>query len=128
MIFYDLFRNSPVFHELGPGQILFNEGDVENDMYVLTEGQAVIELGGLFFDEIGPGDFVGELAVIDGSPRLATVITQTPCNFVRVDRQRFRYLVAENPAFALEIMAVMAKRLRRAHEMKRPEAAATPGA
>ena len=121
MIFYDLFRNSPVFHELGPGQILFNEGDVENDMYVLTEGQAVIELGGLFFDEIGPGDFVGELAVIDGSPRLATVITQTPCNFVRVDRQRFRYLVAENPAFALEIMAVMAKRLRRAHEMKRPD-------
>ena len=120
MIFYDLFRNSPVFHELGPGQILFNEGDVENDMYVLTEGQAVIELGGLFFDEIGPGDFVGKLAVIDGSPRLATVITQTPCNFVRVDRQRFRYLVAENPAFALEIMAVMAKRLRRAHEMKRP--------
>ena len=128
MIFYDLFRNSPVFHELGPGQILFNEGDVENDMYVLTEGQAVIELGGLFFDEIGPGDFVGELAVIDGSPRLATVITQTPCNFVRVDRQRFRYLVAENPAFALEIMAVMAKRLRRAHEMKRPESAATPDA
>ena len=127
MIFYDLFRNSPVFHELGPGQILFNEGDVENDMYVLTEGQAVIELGGLFFDEIGPGDFVGELAVIDGSPRLATVITQTPCNFVRVDRQRFRYLVAENPAFALEIMAVMAKRLRRAHEMKRPEVAVTPG-
>ena len=120
MIFYDLFRNSPVFHELGPGQVLFHEGDVENDMYVLTEGQAVIELGGLFFDEIGPGDFVGELAVIDGSPRLATVITQTPCNFVRVDRQRFRYLVAENPAFALEIMAVMAKRLRRAHEMKRP--------
>ena len=123
MIFYDLFRNSPVFRELGPGQILFNEGDVENDMYVLTEGQAVIELGGLFFDEIGPGDFVGELAVIDGSPRLATVITQTPCNFVRVDRQRFRLLVAENPAFALEIMAVMAKRLRRAHEMKRPDAA-----
>ena len=122
MIFYDLFRNSPVFRELGPGQILFNEGDVENDMYVLTEGQAVIELGGLFFDEIGPGDFVGELAVIDGSPRLATVITQTPCNFVRVDRQRFRLLVAENPAFALEIMAVMAKRLRRAHEMKRPDA------
>ena len=121
MIFYDLFRNSPVFHELGPGQILFHEGDVENDMYVLTEGQAVIELGGLFFDEIGPGDFVGKLAVIDGSPRLATVITQTPCNFVRVDRQRFRYLVAENPAFALEIMAVMAKRLRRAHEMKRPD-------
>ena len=123
MIFYDLFRNSPVFHELGPGQIRFHEGDVENDMYVLTEGQAVIELGGLFFDEIGPGDFVGELAVIDGSPRLATVITKTPCNFVRVDRQRFRHLVAENPAFALEIMAVMAKRLRRAHEMKRPDAA-----
>ena len=118
MIFYDLFRNSPVFHELEPGQILFHEGDVENDMYVLTEGQAVIELGGLFFDEIGPGDFVGELAVIDGSPRLATVTTQTPCKFVKVDQQRFRYLIAQSPHFALEVMTVMARRLRRVNEMK----------
>ena len=118
MIFYDLFRNGPVFHELGSGQTLFHEGTEGEDMYVLTEGQALIELEGLFFEEIGPGDFVGELAVIDGSPRLATVITQTPCKFVRVDRQRFRTLIAENHRFALEVMTVMARRLRKAHEFR----------
>jgi CRP-like cAMP-binding protein len=126
MIFYDLFRNGPVFHEIGSGQTLFHEGTEGEDMYVLIEGHALIELEGLFFEEIGSGDFVGELAVIDGSPRLATVITQTPCKFVRVDRQRFRTLIAENPRFALEVMTVMAKRLRRAHEMKRPDAAVSP--
>ena len=123
MIFYDLFRNGPVFHELGSGQILFHEGTEGKDMYVLIEGQALIELEDRFFEEIGPGDFVGELAVIDGSPRLATVITQTPCKFVRVDQQRFRTLIAENHRFALEVMTVMARRLRRAREMKRPDAA-----
>ncbi|MFM2004450.1 MAG: hypothetical protein RLZZ09_105 [Pseudomonadota bacterium] len=118
MIFYDLFRNGPVFHELGSGQILFHQGTEGEDMYVLIEGQALIELEGLLFEEIGPGDFVGELAVIDGSPRLATVITQTPCKFVRVDRQRFRTLIAENHRFALEVMTVMARRLRKAHEFR----------
>lgn len=121
MIFYDLFRNGPVFHELGSGQTLFHEGTEGKDMYVLIEGQALIELEDRFFEEIGPGDFVGELAVIDGSPRLATVITQTPCKFVRVDRQRFRTLIAENPRFALEVMTVMARRLRKAHELKFPK-------
>jgi CRP-like cAMP-binding protein len=118
MIFYDLFRNGPVFHELGSGQTLFQEGSEGEDMYVLIEGQALIELQGLLFEEIGPGDFVGELAVIDGSPRLATVITQTACKFVRVDRQRFRTLIAENHRFALEVMTVMARRLRKAHELR----------
>jgi hypothetical protein len=55
MLFYDLFRNDPTFLVFEPGDILLQEGDVGHEMHVLIEGKAVIEHGGLFFAEIGPG-------------------------------------------------------------------------
>lgn len=118
MIFYNLFRHSPEFLEIRSGEVLLKEGDIGEEMYVLIEGTAKIEYRGMFFAEIGPGDFVGELAVIDGSPRLATVITVTDCRFVAINRARFEFLVAETPNFALEVMRVLAQRLRRTDELR----------
>jgi CRP-like cAMP-binding protein len=118
MIFYDLFRNSPEFLEIKAGEVLLKEGDLGHEMYVLIQGKASIERGGMFFDEVGPGDFVGELAVIDGSPRLATTTAITDCKFVVVDRKRFEFLVAETPDFAIEVMRVLAHRLRRADQLR----------
>ncbi|MFM2005097.1 MAG: hypothetical protein RLZZ09_752 [Pseudomonadota bacterium] len=118
MIFYNLFRHSPEFLEIRSGEVLLKEGDVGNEMYVLIEGTAKIEYRGMFFAEIGPGDFVGELAVIDGSPRLATTTAVTDCRFVAINRARFEFLVAETPNFALEVMRVLALRLRRTDELR----------
>ena len=118
MIFYNLFRHSPEFLEIKSGEVLLKEGDVGEEMYVLIEGTAKIEYRGMFFAEIGPGDFVGELAVIDGSPRLATTTAVTDCRFVAINRARFEFLVAETPNFALEVMRVLAQRLRRTDELK----------
>lgn len=118
MIFYNLFRHSPEFLEIRSGKVLLKEGDVGNEMYVLIEGTAKIEYRGMFFAEIGPGDFVGELAVIDGSPRLATTTAVTDCRFVAINRARFEFLVAETPNFALEVMRVLAQRLRRTDELR----------
>ena len=118
MIFYNLFRHSPEFLEIRSGEVLLKEGDVGEEMYVLIEGTAKIEYRGMFFAEIGPGDFVGELAVIDGSPRLATTTAVTDCRFVAINRARFEFLVAETPNFALEVMRVLALRLRRTDELR----------
>jgi CRP-like cAMP-binding protein len=118
MIFYNLFRHSPEFLEIRSGEVLLKEGDVGEEMYVLIEGTAKIEYRGMFFAEIGPGDFVGELAVIDGSPRLATTSAITDCRFVAINRARFEFLVAETPNFALEVMRVLALRLRRTDELR----------
>jgi len=118
MIFYNLFRHSPEFLEIKSGEVLIKEGDVGEEMYVLIEGTAKIEYRGLFFAEIGPGDFVGELAVIDGSPRLSTTIAVTDCRVVAINRARFEFLVAETPNFALEVMRVLALRLRRTDELR----------
>ena len=117
-MFYNLFRHSPEFLEIRSGEVLLKEGDVGNEMYVLIEGTAKIEYRGMFFAEIGPGDFVGELAVIDGSPRLATTTAVTDCRFVAINRARFEFLVAETPNFALEVMRVLALRLRRTDELR----------
>ena len=118
MIFYNLFRHSPEFLEIRSGEVLLKEGDVGEEMYVLIEGTAKIEYRGMFFAEIGPGDFVGELAVIDGSPRLATTTAVTDCRFVAINRPRFEFLVAETPNFALEVMRVLAQRIRRTDELR----------
>lgn len=117
MLLYNLFRHSEEFIEIKAGDSLMREGESGEDMYVLIEGQAVIEYRGMCFAEIGPGDFAGELAVIDHSPRMASVIAKTDCRFVPVNQKRFEFLIAETPGFSLEIMRVLAQRLRRTDEL-----------
>lgn len=112
MLFYDLFRHDPHLVEIPAGASLFREGEEGDLMYVLLSGHATILLGDLVLDEIGAGEIVGELAVIDASPRVATVIARANCIFAAINQERFRFLVHESPNFAFEVMAVMAKRLR----------------
>ena len=117
MIFYNLFRHSPEFLEIKSGDVLLHENDVGDEMYVLIEGRAKIEFRSFHLGDVLPGEFVGELAVIDGSPRLATVTAVTNCKFVTINRHRFEVLVADTPHFALEVMRVLASRLRKTNEL-----------
>jgi CRP-like cAMP-binding protein len=112
MLFFDLFRHDPKFIEINSGEALFREGDLGDTMYVLIEGQAEITIGGMLFEKCTSGTFVGEMAVIDGSPRYATVTARTKCKFSVVDSKRFHFLVDETPRFAIDVMRVMAQRLK----------------
>lgn len=112
MLFFDMFRHDPEFIEIKPGDHLFCEGDHGDEMYILIEGEAEITISGMHFENCQPGTFMGELAVIDGSPRYATVTALNDCKFVVVDTKRFHFLVDEAPKFAIDVMRVMAQRLR----------------
>ncbi len=112
MLFFDMFRHDPEYIEIKAGELLFREGDRGDEMYILIEGEAEITISGVFFEKCVPGSFMGELAVIDGSPRYATVRALTDCKFVVVDSKRFHFLVDEAPHFAIDVMRVMAKRIR----------------
>ncbi len=112
MLFFDMFRHDPDFIEVKAGEVLFREGETGDCMYILIEGEADISINGVFFEHCRQGTFMGELAVIDGSPRFATVMAKRDCKFVVVDRRRFHYLVDEAPRFAIDVMRVMAQRLR----------------
>lgn len=108
----ELFRKNPKRVEIESGETLFREGDPGDVMYVLLEGAAAVTIGGVLFEELSPGSCVGEMSVVDGSPRFGTVTAHTPCKFAVVNREHFRFLVQEVPDFSLEIMRILIKRLK----------------
>jgi len=82
-------------------------------MYVVIEGEIEILVGSTTVEIAGPGSIVGEMALIDDEPRSATVVAKTHSRLVGVDRGQFQYMVSEGPFFALQVMKVMADRLRK---------------
>jgi CRP-like cAMP-binding protein len=109
---FSLFRHDAHFTELEPGQVLYREGDPGDLLYVFVEGEAQISMGGVAIEELGPGSFVGEMAVIDGSPRYATVTAKTHCRLAKIDERRFVFLLDETPGFAITVIRAIAQRLK----------------
>ena len=114
MIALGIFGDAMTEH-FAAGQIIFREGDPVGDgiMYVVAKGELNILVGSRVVETIGPGSIVGEMALIDGRPRSATVIAKTDCDLAAIDKPRFELLVQEHPYFPLEVMRVMAERLRK---------------
>ncbi len=112
MLFFDLFRNEPRLVNISAGDTLFREGDPGETMYVLLSGSADILVGERVVETVEAGGVVGELGVVETGPRSGTVRARMPCTFVEIDQARFRFLVEETPYFAVEVMKVMAGRLR----------------
>ncbi|MBZ5514695.1 MAG: cyclic nucleotide-binding domain-containing protein [Acidobacteriia bacterium] len=96
-----------------PGQCVFKAGDRGDAMYIVIEGELKILVGSATVEIAGPGSIFGEMALIDDAPRSATVVAKTRCRLVAVDRGEFQYMVSEGPFFALEVMKVIADRLRK---------------
>ncbi len=84
-------------------------------MFAVVEGEVELGVNGTVVEAVGPGGILGELALIDAGPRSATATATTAARVVPVDAERFTYLVNEHPTFALQVMTVMAERLRRAN-------------
>ena len=110
-----MFRHARDAEELQPGAVLFREGDPGDAMFAIAEGRVELSHAGAIIDDFGPGSIFGEMALIDDAPRSATATATTAARVVRVDKDHFNYLVQEHPTFALQVMTVMAERLRRAN-------------
>lgn len=94
------------------GQRIFSQGDAGTTMYVVHEGEVELLVNGQKVEELGPGGVLGEMGLIDTAPRSATAVARTDCKLIPVNRERFGLLVQHTPDFALQIMRVMAGRLR----------------
>ena len=99
---------------VGKGEVLFSEGDTGDSAYVIEKGR--VEVSALGTNEhsvrvamLGPGDVVGELALIDGAPRNATIRAETDSTLLRIDRGEFAFLRrnARPAAFKLTRAAVL---------------------
>ena len=108
----DLFRKDSDAVQLAPGDFLFREGDKRDTMYVLLEGEVEIRLGEYVVENAVPGALIGEMALIDDSPRAANAVAKTPCRLASIDRRRFHFLVQQHPQFATHVMKALADRLR----------------
>jgi CRP/FNR family transcriptional regulator, cyclic AMP receptor protein len=95
------------------GQKIFREGDPGDLMYVVRDGQVDLHVKGQLVDALGPGGVLGEMALIEHAPRTATATAKTDCTLVPIPEKRFMFMVQQTPHFALQIMRVIAERLRR---------------
>ena len=107
-----LFRNAGDTKAFAPGETIFVEGDEGRMMYVILEGTVRLSVTGRTLEKVVKGGVFGEMALIDAAPRSATATALSACTLVPITAQRFKALVQESPDFAIEIMRVMAARLR----------------
>ena len=109
----NLFRNDTHAVSVSAGQWIFRDGDLGDRMFGVIEGEIAIGKHGLLLETIGPGGIIGEMAIIDHSPRSADAVARTDARLAVIDEKRFEHLITEHPTFALEVMRVMADRLRK---------------
>ncbi|MEE8217796.1 MAG: Crp/Fnr family transcriptional regulator [Vicinamibacteria bacterium] len=96
-----------------PGGVIFAAGDLGREMYVVRSGNVDLKIGDTLLESVGPGGILGELALVDPAPRSASAVAGPDCTLVRVDQDTFDDLVRRVPGLALEVMRVMARRLRK---------------
>lgn len=94
------------------GAELTEQGRPGTEAYVILEGTAGVYIGGEKRTELGPGEIVGEMALIDHRPRTADVRALTPMKLLAFDAERFRRLLDEMPQANLRVMEKLVERLR----------------
>jgi CRP-like cAMP-binding protein len=105
--------------EVPTGQFVFREGDPGNEMFIIEAGEIEIlrrVRGPAPLAILEPGDFFGEMAVLEDQPRFASARAKTGCRLLRVDRSAFATLIQDNFEIAVRIMRKLAVRLRRTEQ------------
>jgi CRP-like cAMP-binding protein len=99
-----------VYYDRGKPIVLAGQSGVR--MYVVTEGSVRVTINEQVVERLGPGGVFGEAALVDQSPRLATVVAERDCAVLPVTRNAFLALVKMSPGFAESMLGSLAGRLR----------------
>jgi len=107
---------------INAGAILFENGDPGNGCYAVLEGSLKVSILSIDGDEqllavLGPGDLVGELALLDGRPRSATVSALKAAELAFIDKAAFERFADANPAVYRHMLSIVGKRLRQANDV-----------
>lgn len=109
----NFFKNNTNTRTFTAGETIFNEGDKGDFAYGVQAGQVEIVYHGKALNLVGAGGVIGEMALLDDSPRSAGAVAKTDCVLVPFDRHHFLFMVQESPVFCLFVMQTMAERLRK---------------
>lgn len=113
----ETFRDWEDQVEYPRGAVIFEELDAADYMYVLLEGEVELTLRGEPLAAELPGGIIGEMAMLNLSTRSATATALVNTKMARIDQERFKHIISENPDFALHLMQVMSNRLRVADQI-----------
>jgi CRP/FNR family cyclic AMP-dependent transcriptional regulator len=97
---------------IDPGTVLVTEGEAGESFFVIFGGLAEVHRNNRKVAVIGPGDFFGDLALLDSAPRDATVVARTALELVVLDQAEFFAMIDESRAFRRELLIGLANRLR----------------
>ena len=108
-------------HTAKKGKALLEQGDEGDFLVILLEGQARVTVytsngREIVLDYVGAGSVLGEIALLDGGTRTASVIAMEPIRYLTLSRSLFERVIAENHGIALRLMRELAQRLRRANQ------------
>lgn len=105
---------------LAEGEILFREGAASDAVYIIEDGDVQITKAepdgkSVILATIGPPQMIGEMGVLDGTPRSATARAGRPCRLKVIPKDDFTHWIREDPDAALKVMITIANRLRDAN-------------
>jgi CRP/FNR family transcriptional regulator, cyclic AMP receptor protein len=97
--------------EVPAGRVLCKEGDIGREFFVLVDGKVDVAKNGRRVAKLGAGDFVGEISLLEQTPRSATVTATTPLRFFVLTSRAFRQLVDGNPNVERKVVRALARRV-----------------
>lgn len=94
------------------GAVIVRAGDPGRVFFIITQGMVKVVVNGRTRTKLGRGDSFGELSILTHEPRSATVVAETPVEYLALTSGAFKGLVEANPAFALGLLGNLARRFR----------------
>jgi CRP/FNR family transcriptional regulator, cyclic AMP receptor protein len=98
--------------EVPAGAKLTREGERGQEFFVIIAGTASVERAGVHVADVGPGDFQGELSLLDGGPRTATVTATSPITIMVASQREFEALLDQAPEIARQMLPALVARIR----------------
>lgn len=94
------------------GRVLMREGDSADAFYMIVSGAVRVERSNAAPRELGPGDFLGEIALVDHGPRTATATTTSPTRLFVLGHREFDQMLDKHPGFRAQVLEALARRVR----------------
>jgi CRP-like cAMP-binding protein len=93
-------------------RVIARQGEIGTGFFIVVDGRVRVVRDGTVVATMGPGEFFGELSVLDGGPRVAQVVAAVPTSCLAIPTWEFEKVLREEPGVALAVLRVVAARLR----------------
>jgi CRP-like cAMP-binding protein len=107
-----VFKDYPHVQTKPAGEVIFEQDSKGAEMYVILDGEVELTVNESVVAVLGPGEFLGEMALMDNSTRSAGATAKTECRLASLTKHRFLIMVQKTPFFALHVIRVFTDRLR----------------